>query len=277
MILMFQNLVDSSSAVLSASSADAEFPVTNLQNYLLSKVWKTTGSTTDEWCKFDLNAVTAELTANHAINACVLAGHNFDGTEVIKVQGNATDAWGSPTVNQTFTLKTRIPASVVVTPPYPAGTVLNTMLTFNSATLRYWRISITKANAADIRQIGRVYLGTSYDTGNTGDPDYGNYARTFNEMANIEKSITGQVYAERRALYDTPTMAIGPIPESVMQYLRYFMRQVGLSLPFFFRLSSTDPLDTPYYVRQQSPLTEALVEFGDSFLYNANLTLEEQL
>ncbi len=276
MILCFENLIDLDGSVLSASSQNAQFPVANLKNLLLAKVWKSVAGDAVDYIDFNMSAPPLAPLAGAAATACVIAGHNFNGTEVVKLLGDPTNTnWASPTFSQTFTLKSRFPSAVAA--PWPDGASLNTMITFTTKTFAYWRIEITKAHSSEVKQVGRVYLGTSYDTGDPGDPDYGNYSRGFNEMANIEKSIMGQTYAERRALYDTPQAAVGPIPESVMKYLRYYLRAVGLSMPWFFRLSATDPLDTPYYVRQASPMTEQLVEFGDSFLYNVNFDLEEQL
>lgn len=278
MIFFFENLVDSQAAALSASSADTEFPVANLQNYLLSKVWRTTGSTASEYLLFDFNTATGKLSGTKVVNALVIAGHNFDGTETIVLKAKDTNsAWGSPSFSQAVTLKTRFPLSVPKSPPYAEGTVLDFAVTFASQTYRYWRLEITKSSAADIRQIGRVYLGLSYDAGYQADPEFGDMSRSFQELANIEKSIGGQVYAERRALYDINNFSVSPIPESVMQYLRYYLRDVGLSLPFFFKLSTTDPLDTPYYVRQRSSIDERCINYGTEFLWSVGYSFEQQL
>lgn len=131
------NMIDDTDNTLTASSEVVELPAENIQDPRVSKQWRTTGDT-DEYIVIDAGAGNT-LTPSSA----VVLGHNLTNASTVKIQGNATDSWGSPTIDETFT--------------YNAGTMIEY---FTGSALRYWRFHFAdSANPDTYIQIGRLILG----------------------------------------------------------------------------------------------------------------------
>jgi len=132
MIFAWDNLLDA--ATLTESSQDNNYPAENTQNSQLARVWKTTGVTSE-------NIVIDLLSAASVTFAAVL-GHNLTSSATLKIQGNATNAWGAPTVDETITIADLAFKS------------------FTGASLRYWRFTFADATNTDgYLKVGRLYVG----------------------------------------------------------------------------------------------------------------------
>jgi hypothetical protein len=144
---MDTNFCTETATVVSASTAEARFPVANLKNPFRSKRWRST-SETDQWVKFDLQ--TAE-----DIDSVVILWPKEDGirlsdSAVVKVQANATDVWTAPAVDVTMTIDNTY--------------VLATHFFTSDQSYRYWRITVTDpANAYGYIELGVVWLGKGLD------------------------------------------------------------------------------------------------------------------
>lgn len=138
MRIHYPNEVDDTANALTSSSAETDFPLSNIRDPRLSKKWRATGDTS-EWVLIDAGS-------GNTINptsAAILAHNISSGATVIKIQGNATDSWGSPTIDESFT--------------YSAGTMIHY---FTGSALRYWRFAIEDASNPDgYIEIGRLILG----------------------------------------------------------------------------------------------------------------------
>lgn len=97
---------------------------------------------TEEWLKLDRGGSTP------AITAIIIKYNNFSTSATIQVQGNATDAWASPTYNQVITLDNDVMAH------FPSS----------AQSLRWWRIRIRDVSNSDTYvEMGRVFLGTYFE------------------------------------------------------------------------------------------------------------------
>jgi hypothetical protein len=240
-------------ATLTPSTENTQFPAVNVQNFQPTNRWYTLGTQAAETLVIDLSTATL-------VDTLIVAGHNFDGTETtVKIQGNATDSWGGPTVDETMT--------VIVGQPFKKK--------FTGQSLRFWRFIFTKAAAGDIKQVGRLWLGNQIDTGTDGDPNYTGAAVTTIDRSVVVKSIGGQSYIEIKQQFESFKLDLSIVPETAMlQYVTEF-RLMGTHTPYFIVISSQDPLDRIWYVRNTNNLGRKVKAFNSSFLWNTGLDLEE--
>jgi len=240
-------------ATLTPTTENTEFPATNVQNFQPSKQWNTLGTITAETLVIDLGSAMT-------VDTFIVAGHNFDGTETsVKIQGNATDSWGAPTVDETMT--------VVVGEPFKA--------TFASNNLRFWRFIFTKAAAANIKKVGRLWLGEEIDTGALGDPDYKGVTDTTNDRSVVSKSIGGQTYIEIKNQFKSFTLNMSLVPEATMATYVTEFDTLGTSIPYFIIISSQSPLERLWYVRNTKSLKKKVGAFDSQFHWDTSIDIEE--
>jgi hypothetical protein len=199
--LAFFNRVDS--ATITASSEVASLPAANVAQAWRSKPWRSTGCAS-EWIKFDFGSA-------QAVRALVFVGHNLTSGATIKIQANATDAWGSPSIDLALT--------------YHAANVV--YLWSSDQTFRYWRITIVDAaNPEGFVELGRVFLGQ------TATPER-NYCRWNKEQIDpttITRSYDGAESFDNRTTYDRLTFEFERILTATFDALA---AAVGLKLYFF--------------------------------------------
>ena len=138
MRLLWDNEIDDDDFTLTASTEAANFPATKLQDMRLSSQWRTTQITAE--------AIVIDAGTGNTITATAAAivSHNLTNGATIKIQGNATDSWGSPTLDETFTWDADLMVEF-----------------FNSAAFRFWRFSFADAgNTESFLRVGRIFLGT---------------------------------------------------------------------------------------------------------------------
>ena len=159
-------------ATLAASSAVASLPVTNLQDRLRKRVWRTTGPYAE--------SVTANLGTPAAgesrpfINCVALINHNLTMAGTIRVQASATSDFAALLLDETFDAWGDIigageggfggygfggrltPAELALVAPD------NVRVLYLAGTLEasgYWRVILDDpANPAGYLQVGRLYL-----------------------------------------------------------------------------------------------------------------------
>jgi len=161
---------------LSANSEEGYYPVANVQDYQLAKVYRSTDDTA-EWVKVDAgsgNTITAT-------GACIL-GHNLTNGGTYKIQGNATDSWGSPSLDETFS--------------YDSDIMIET---FDSAEYRFWRFSLADDSNPDTHlEIGRLFLGTYLEFADQPSKDF---PLSYEDTSSVEYSITGQAFGDEGIIY----------------------------------------------------------------------------
>lgn len=158
------------------SSEHSSYPIENLQDYQLAKVWHSTGDT-DEWVKIDAG----EGKTITATGAAVL-GHNLTTPGAIcKIQGdNADDNWdGPPTVNETIAYNADIMTEY-----------------FTSASLRYWRFHFADGDNPDEHiSVGRLVLCVYLETSAGKDMSIG-----YRDTSSVDESLTGQSFGDERII-----------------------------------------------------------------------------
>lgn len=135
MRILYENLIDAlSSASIIASSADASFPATWVQDERLAKAWRTT-SASGQTIVFDLGSA-------HDIDSVAVIEHNVSSSATITLEGNSSNSWPGAT-SQSVT--------------YNAGMM---MKFFTASSYRYWRVSIDDPTNTDgYISVGRIWLG----------------------------------------------------------------------------------------------------------------------
>lgn len=170
MRILWDNEYDNSGNTITANSESSVYGLENLDDYQLVKVYRSTGDSA-EWVKIDAGAGST-ITATCA----AICSHNLTDGATIKIQGNDTDAWATPTVDESFT--------------HDSG---NMVKTFTSATHRYWRFSFADGSNPDgYIEIGRLFLGTYL----TLDTPYTDFPYSIIDTSVVDSSITGQSYGD---------------------------------------------------------------------------------
>lgn len=120
-------------ATLTANSAVVNYPVTNILDSRLSRIFRTSSSTTAE-IVFDAgSAVTVD-------SVCIAAHNITSSVTTLKFQGNASDVWTSPSIDETLTWDADI-----ITKDFTGGSY------------RYWRIQVIDGTNPDgYIEIGRA-------------------------------------------------------------------------------------------------------------------------
>lgn len=134
-------------ATITPSTESPFFPASNLQNQLRSKRFRTTSKTTQN-IVFDFGSA-------KSVNSFVMllpkeGDINLTESATIKIQANATNSWGSPSVDQTLT--------------YDSDFRQLSYFWSSNQTYRYWRLTVSDTSAvSDYVEISKVILGVSVD------------------------------------------------------------------------------------------------------------------
>jgi hypothetical protein len=251
------NLADLTAAVVTAASEASDLPVINVQHPHRGKVYRTGTSAAAEWIKIDLGA-------SYVVQAVILLDHTLTaGDSTIKLQGNATDSWGSPSVDETLT--------------YNAGTMAKYLSA--AQTYRWWRIIFTKSAAGESRDIGRVYLGP-YDEMTIPPTQPDGLQIEPQDLSITQRSLGGQTYSDIKDQYDELVIEFpGALSETQSGNLQSLADTCGTHTPFFISVDPTNkPYDWLWYVKA-TDLTARKVKLkkGATILWDATLKLSEEL
>jgi hypothetical protein len=222
MTFYYSNLVDTASSV-TGSSAASGLPASNVQNQLIPRVWRTGTSTAAETITFDFG--TAQTPT-----AAIIAGHTLtSGDSSIQVRGSTDNFSSSDVLVATFT--------------YASTHMLKAI----SGSYRYWRIAFTKASSGVARDIGKIYIGTTYTTEE--EPDWDGFEETTVDPTVTARSIGGQTYSDARPTYRRWTWNYNSIGDTMAASLRTMIRTVGKSQTLFAQVSASSPFDEVLYVK----------------------------
>lgn len=143
MILAWANKIDA--ATLSAGSAAAGLPVTNVQHAHLSRRWHMAAGVKSSYLLADLGS---------SIACAVLAvlGTNLTGAATYRLRASNTDV----TAVAGELLDTGVVAGAAKT---GYGAIYRP---FAAVAARYWRLDLTDTSVADHIEVGRVFLGPSW-------------------------------------------------------------------------------------------------------------------
>jgi hypothetical protein len=217
----WNNLIDGASVSFSASSEDSEFPVENLADQRIEKVWKTGATLTDESVVIDFGAAVA-------IQAFICHAHDLlDTDSTIKIQGNATLAWTSPSVDVTLT---RVAGPIV-------------KVWDNAQVYRYWRFIFTKASAGVSRSVGRLFLGPLFSASNPVDKGY---KESISDPSVVTSSISGQVYSNVKTTFRNYALTFDGILDTEKDSYDLMTQGMGTHSSFFMQISASVSPFTDY-------------------------------
>ena len=193
-------------STLTINSVLVNYPVTNILDSRLSKITKTDASTTMT-IVFDAGAAVT-------VNSISVANHNISsGVTVLKFQGNATNVWTSPTIDETLT--------------YASG-IINKQ--FTGGSYRYWRLNIVDAGNSDgFISAGRVY-GGSISSPPSIAPTFSN-TRVSESLKTY--SISGQAYGDNRYFYDLISIQWRKITQAEKALIIAWFETLDITKPFF--------------------------------------------
>jgi hypothetical protein len=173
------------------------------------------------WLKADL-VTAAEVLGGIVIN------HNSGSGGTYTLQGNATDAWSAPTVNQVLAGDANIRIAYIAT-----------------QTLRYWRLAIEDTgNALGYGEVGIWFAGpytqptVSYAIG---------FTKEWEELSEVTVAIGGAHFQDQKARRPTWSLSWVEVAEADRAALAAAFALVPVGRCFFFSFDAvTTPTDTEY-------------------------------
>lgn len=133
-----ENLARTATVTVNTGVEDAAYPKANIADHHPEKPAKLTG-TTGSFVYNLGSAKRADLT-------CV-GHHNLAAGVDLRLQANATDTWGAPTVDLGFTIPARYADNFTVNVWLNLATLLPSV---GSRTFQFWRLLVNSANSAPV-------------------------------------------------------------------------------------------------------------------------------
>ena len=244
----WNNLLDT--ATLTASSEDSTLIVEHLTHVHKTKVWRVDGTLSSD-------DVVADLTTAASVTSAIILAHTIPATATIKIQGNDTDEWSSPSVDETITHST--------------GTMAKA---FTGGSHRYWRLFIDKDDPGDQFDIGRLFIGT-YTT----LPQPRNYSEQFIDPSEVSKAVGGQTYTYAKTPYKQVSLSYNTLSETNYQLLETLFDSIGTHTPLFLQVNTASPVEDYQYLRIVNAINRKYqyATCGGSYFWASDLTLEEQI
>lgn len=138
-------------ATVVGTTADSNYPAANLVDTRFDQPAKVTG-TTGNWVLDFGSAQRVDLVA--------FGPHNLTpGLAGVKIQGNASNSWGGPTLSADFVIPAKREDGHSVNPFLDLTGVSG----YSTGGFRYWRLVVTNANAVAVA-IGELWMGATKRT-----------------------------------------------------------------------------------------------------------------
>lgn len=242
----WDNLWDSDATTRTASSAASGFPLSNIKHRWHTRVWRATGDAA-EWVLMDLGSPMD-------IKAFILKEHNFTDAATVKIQGNAADAWGAPSVDVTISITDDKLVKIWET----------------AQTYRWWRVSMADgANPDTYVKIGRIFLGNFFE------PTV-NFTRRFlmqlKDPSVKTRSTGGQISVNSKPHYKAFGYEFQDVESPDNETFETIFDAVGQSKPYFIVQDADLPAKT-YYVQNLSDWD--IVHVALDIFYKLNIEVEE--
>ena len=209
-------------AVLTVNSENINYPISNILNTSIKRLSQTIAGTTTMTIVFDAGAAVT-------VNSINIAAHNISsGVTTLDFQGNATDAWGAPSVDEDLTGL------------WNTGIISSQ---FTGGSYRYWRLNIIDAGNTDtFISLGRV-SGCDALTSPALSPDV---SRSYKSDTEKVRSNAGNSFGNIYPKYRTISIQWKKLTAANVAALETFFDQVDSSIPFFVFFDETD-LDFTIY------------------------------
>lgn len=220
MKLMTTNFCTLDATIVTASSADTNFPVSNVKHPFRSKHWRSTGVTSE--------SVVYDLITTESIDSVVILWSKEDGirlsnTATITIQANATNVWTSPAVSQVMTID-----NTYVMASYYFGSDQN---------YRYWRVLIADAgNPNGFVSLGVVWLGKSLAIQNAQN----GFVYTLADKSKTTVTDFGHIYVDEYPEVATLQFVYKVMVYSDVQLIENAYRTNGTRLPVMVVFDPTE-------------------------------------
>jgi hypothetical protein len=235
--LFYNNLIDASGVGISSTSqASTSLAPANVAHEFKTKVWRTGTSVAAESITFDL------LSAKD-VTSLILFAHTLTGSDTSLELRASTDNFAASDV-------------LIATLTYAASTI---KATFSVQTYRYWRVKFTKSAAGESRDIGRIFLGTYYET--PIQPDWDGVKITPKDLSAKTRSAGGQTYTDRRSRYRTVTTDFSGVSTTMKDGIKTVTDLTGTATSLFLQVdpNGATELSEIFYVK----FTEAVPREAD--------------
>jgi len=236
-------------ATLTPNSNIINYPTTNILDSRVDRIFRT-DSVTTATIVFDAgSAVTVDSIniLNHNISASV---------STLEFQGNATDSWGAPSVDETLT--------------YAAGVITKQ---FTGGSYRYWRLNIVDGSNPDgYIELGRVSGCDAYTT-----PGISPNVTHERQDAGVKTTnTTGGTYYDERYFYELVSVSYPALTHAQKAEMWDIFRAIGKGTPFFVTFEETGmDLGTLYVTIDQDGISANLLSNSD--YYSFGLALREEV
>jgi len=220
---LYDNYIDDSTTTITANSAHADYPASNIQECSWRTHYRSTGDAA-EWLKFDLGSALA-------IDVIAIRYHNLTGAATLTLEGNAADAWGAPTYSQAIS----ITSDMII------------YFLASTQTFRWWRLTIADAaNPDTIIKIGRVFLGSYFM------PSHGPLVprrKTIVDPSVKQRAAGGGMLVEEEDTFEAMTYEWRGHTSADHTTFQTMFETVGTKKPFFVCENSahTTPYAVTYY------------------------------
>jgi hypothetical protein len=212
--------------ITASSEASSSLAGSNVAHEFKTKVWRTGTSSAAE-------SIVLDLLSAKAATSLILFAHTLTGSDTSLELRGSTDNFAASDV-------------LVATLAYAAGTI---KATFSTATYRYWKVKFTKSAAGESRDIGRIFLGTYYET--TIQPDWDGLKIMPKDLSVKGRTSGGQTYTERRSQYRMPSVDFSGVSTTMKDAVKTITDAVGTHTSFFIQVdpNGTSEAAEIFYVK----------------------------
>ncbi len=249
-------------ATVTAKSAAADYPVSNLQLRWKTDTWgwRSVGVAAGEWIIADLGA----LWATKPVQAFVLENMNFTAGMTVELGGNAAD----PTALEHTTYENVITITAAMAAAKRIVVVLAAAETY-----QWWRLKMSAGGGGlTYLAASRPYLGPSFEPAR---PQKTKWKEWTDSDTQVDKSESGQVTVLVRPdfqVYELPVTIVGASDRTAYKAIN---TTVGKKLPLWICFDSTDEINTTVYCHflERIPLDSVV----DGMRWETVLKFEEEL
>lgn len=242
------NTASMDGATLTTNSQISTLPVTNLQNEIVRRPWRTTGTTQMVWALYDVGSTIT-------VNMAAIFGHNLTSVAAVTLQANSANNWGAPPFEVGLTLISD-----------PDSVMYEKAVSFAQGTYRYWRLIMQGANNGTYWEIGRFVAGSYFAP--TLPYDLPTPQRSDFDPSVMDEAEGQQVYSRQRDMFRVYRVNFTGLDRGDQETFLAMYRNRRMRKPFAAAFHPTDGhqynRDTIYGV-MTLPLSQQLVnlQYGD--------------
>jgi len=179
----------------------------------------------EEWLKFNLGSA-------QDIQAFIIKNNNFSSTATVKIQGNSSDAWGSPATTYTF------------------GTIDADIMVYfwtSAQSFQWWRYYINDVdNSAGYIKTGRLFLGSYFSPTAEARRDY---SESIIDPSDVLESKGGQVSSNIEEQYRTVKLVFDFASQADLDALETVFESIGIYGNMFVCIDTGSVSTRTYYMK----------------------------